>query len=181
MSKGIIGWLLLFLSVVIGLALFLPKASDVHTLAREKKVREAVLKVKSNRVAALRSLKPNLQQSSARVNKLVEALPQDPQLPEILVTLESMGKESGVTLRSILPQVNTREQKVTITMVGDGEFASIENLMGLVAQNSRPMTVASFSMLKPQGNSKSLSFNLGVSVPYRAAELKASPAPGGQL
>jgi Tfp pilus assembly protein PilO len=180
MNRDILGFLFLVLAIVVGVLFFVPKVQEVHTITTDKKAKTALTDSRKARLTALQQVQTLFAQQPDRIKKLSAVLPAQPQIPEVLVSLEAMAKESNVVLTSIVPQVSTKDQSVFATMVGQGDLASVEKLSLLIADNSRPMSIRAISMSKTQ-DGKAISFTLTIRAPYTDANATAAAAASGGI
>ncbi len=172
MNKNLVGWLLLIFAIAFGAAIVRPKIADVRAITLEKDAKLQLLDNKKQRVQDLTTLSNIFAVNQSRVDALISALPQDPQLPELLVSIEAMANQSGVTIQSIVPQVNQKDQQVSLTLVGQADLGGVESFTQTIADNNRPMSIDSLAMTKNSNAGKSLTFNLVIQVPYIAKPAK---------
>ncbi len=165
MNRNGLGLLLLALSIILIIAFVGPQIRQVRGSTIEKYAHAKVLDKKKQRLAALQQLNSVFTTQEDRINRLITTLPQQPEIPEILVSFEAMAKESGIQLAGINPQVDARQQKVTATLTGKGDLGAIEKLAQAIADNNRPLSVLSVSLSRIQETNQ-LNFVMNVAIPY---------------
>lgn len=165
MNRDILGFLLLVLAVVVAVLFFVPKVQEVRSITINKKAKAELAQARDARVQALKQIQTVFAQQPDRIKKLAAVLPSEPQIPEVLVAVEALAKESGVLVSSVVPQVSEQDSAVYLTIVGEGALTSVENLSKLIADNARPMSIPTISLLKSQ-DGKTISFTLTIKAPY---------------
>ncbi len=166
MNRTILTWLLLIVAIGFGIGVLEPKVQDVRSTNQELQAKTIMVTNRKARIGALQTLQQTFGSQPDRITNLISTLPQDPQIPELLITIESMANQSGIGLQSILPQVNTQQHEVDLTLIGGGELGSVENLVHAVGDNARPMSVSSVTLTKDAGTSTHLSFTMVIAAPY---------------
>ncbi len=164
-SRNILGTILFVVAIAFGAGVFWPRVQAVRSISVERTAKDQIATAKTKRLSSLQVLRGAFAQQPDRIAKILSSLPPDPQVPELLVTLDAMAKQNSVTLQSIVPQVNTHDQKVTVSIVGEGDLAATEKLVQSIADNDRPLSIDSVSFNR-SGTSNRLSFSLSLSAPY---------------
>lgn len=165
MSRSFIGYLLILLSLLLtGLVLW-PKMQDVRAATVNRDALREVVETKQTRLESLQKLNSTFKSNTERISRLVSALPQEPEVPEVLVALEAMIGQSGVTVTSISPQVHQRDSVVLTTITGTGVMAEIERFASLVAANDRPMSLRTIVMTE-QTEGSEIRFTATLEIPY---------------
>lgn len=172
MNRSVLSIIILLVTFSFVFTILVPKIQSVRDVTIEQRAKVQIAANKKARLQALEQLAGIFSSQSDRVTNLVATLPQDPELPEVLVSVEAMANQSGITLLSLFPQVDAKSEQINLTMVGEGDLGQIEAIMRSIADNSRPMSLSSFSLVKGQGNR--LSFNAVVSIPYIVTAKSAS-------
>ncbi len=179
MNRDILGFLYIVLAIVLAILFFSPKVQEVRVVTVNKRAKSELVKAREARVQSLKQIQTVFAQQPDRIKKLAAILPAEAQVPELLVMAESMGKEAGVSLTSIVPQTSTQDKVVFVTLIGEGPLPAIETLSKLLADNGRPMSVNTVSLLRSQ-DGKSLSFTMVVRAPYNDPDVAISTAQEGE-
>ena len=169
MNRTLWSWLILLISIGFALGVLVPKIQSVRTITLDKEAKLQMVTNKQARLAALQELQTLFASQQDRVKNLISTLPQTPEVPEVLVTIEALANQSGVAVQSMLPQINNREHQIDLTLVGDAELTNLEAFMQGISDNARPMSVTAFTAVKNQSNSTRLAYNLVVTLPYTVA------------
>ncbi len=164
-SRNLLGTVLFVIAIAFGVGVFWRQVEVVRTVSTERSAKIALAAAKTQRLSSLQVLRGAFAQQTARVDKLLTVLPSEPQVPELLVTIEAMGKQNSITLQSLVPQIDARNQKVELTIVGEGDLAGVEKLAQAIADNDRPLSIDSV-VLNRGASSSRLSFSIAVSAPY---------------
>lgn len=165
MSKNSLGFLFFILAIIVGFVFVWPEATDVRTTTATRDAAKTVETEKAKRYEALLEVQRTFASEQGRVDKIISTLPQEPQIPEVLVTIESMATESGASVFTIAPQTDTSKQQVSVTITGEGELTSIENLVKSFTDNNRPISMTSLSIVRAT-DAKKLNFTMGLSFPF---------------
>lgn len=165
MNRDILGFLFVVLAVVIAVLFFVPKVQEVRVISVDKNAKFELTEARRARVEALKQVQAAFAQQSDRIKKISAVLPSEPQIPEVMVSLEAMAREANIALTSVVPQVSTKDKAVFVTMVGQGSLAATEHLSKLIADNGRPMSVRAVSLLKTQDGT-AISFTMTIRAPY---------------
>lgn len=165
MKYRLLTWLLLIMTAGFAILVLGPKIRHVRALTVEKEAKLRLVANKKTRQLALEELGRRFADQPKRVEALIATLPQEPEVPEILSSIEALTQLNRLTLHSLVPQTDESEHQVNLTIVGEGELGGVESFIRGVGENSRPMSVSSLSLNK--GTATTLSFNLEIAVPYQ--------------
>lgn len=175
MSKGLLGLIMILAALGVGVGLVMPQIGSVHTLSVEADANRQYRDLKEQRLTALTNLKSVFAGQPDQIAKIMTSLPQEPQIPEVLASIEAMAKETGVNFSSITPQNDTHGKRVNVTISGDGDLNTIERFIDALRQNKRPISVTTVNLSRRDDNR--LSYSLGVYFPY--IPTSAGQATGG--
>ncbi|HEY1074871.1 MAG TPA: type 4a pilus biogenesis protein PilO [Patescibacteria group bacterium] len=164
MNRNTLGFLLFILAIMIGVGAVYPKVRSVHMASVQKDAELKVVALKKQRLERLKLLNQTFDTESVKVGKVLSALPNEPAYPEALVSLETIARESGVLIQSLLPQTDTDRQEISITLAGDGGLANVEKFLDSLASNDRPISIAAVSITK--ANAQQVSFTMTVRLPF---------------
>ena len=179
MKNNLLGFLFILGALIFSFSVLVPKIKEVRVTTVEQKALAKVLENKKERVAALQQLNSIFapQQQQDKIKAIMATLPQEPQIPDILVSIEAMIKESNVNFTSITPIVNAAQEEVSVVIAGQAPLGSIEALMNNFVQNNRPISVSATNLTKVENN---IGFNISLIFPFAAEKKAANPAaPGG--
>jgi Tfp pilus assembly protein PilO len=172
MKNNLIGFLLIVGALTIGFGLLAPKIDEVRALSIEQRALKQLLASKKQRKAALQQLTTIFTGKEDQIRAIMATLPQDPQIPDVLVSAEAMIRESNVGITSITPQINPTQQQVYLVLAGQGGLGNIEALMTKIGENNRPMSVSAVSLTKVDNT---IGFNIGITLPYVAQSKPVTP------
>jgi Tfp pilus assembly protein PilO len=165
MNRNLIGIIAIVLAVILGFFLLRPKITSVRDVSIQKEVSLRRVKLKESRLEALRTLSGIFSTQAQDVDALLRALPTEPEIPDVLVTIESMTRESGLSLETIAPSVDKTKQVVSLSLDGKADMAALERFFQAVADNRRPISISQVTMTKDQ-SSNALNYNFIVSFAY---------------
>ena len=166
MSRSVLGFLTFVVALVLAVGFVWPKAAAVRDLGVEEQAKRQISTSKEEKLKDLNTLAQTVGSNTVRIGSIVSILPQSPEIPEALVTIEAIAKANGVNIQSLIPQVDTQKQQVVLTLVGDGDLAGIEGFISNMSDNNRPVSVTTTTLTKsPDGKRINVSF--GLSFPYK--------------
>lgn len=169
MNRSLAGFFSFVIAIVLGVGFVYPKSGAVHALGVEEQAKRAISKNQEAKLAALSQLKKTFSTNSNLVTDLLSVLPQTPQIPETMVSVEAMTKENGIDLRSLTPTIDAPKEQVVLSLTGEGELAAVEGLINDIAANNRPITISSAALVRlSEGNR--ISVSLSLNFPYRGAK-----------
>lgn len=164
MNKNTVGFFLFILAIMIGIGAVYPKIQLVRDVSVQKEAELKVVAIKKLRLERLKLLTQTFDIESLKVSKVLSALPNEPAYPEALVSLETIARENGVSIQSLLPQTDTDEQEISITLAGEGGLTGVEAFLDALPKNDRPISVAAVSITKL--NAQLVAFTLTVRLPF---------------
>lgn len=168
--------LLVIISIMAGYFLLWPFSNQLKEGNIVFAAKEEELKLKKQKLDDLRTLSENFVKAEEDLRILELSMPKEEQIPEILVQIEAMVGEAGLTIGDVNPKKNEKEKKVEVTLSVGGEYANIINLMGLLQENIRPVSISEINLSKgekaEENANQSLTFSLIASFPYQGEEEK---------
>lgn len=179
MNRSLIGIGAAVLGVILGIFLLMPKVNAVRQVTIDKKASLEVVRQKEARIDSLNNLKTAFANQPEEVDSILRSLPLEPEIPDVLVTIESMTRDAGLTLDAISPSVDKTKQLVSVSLSGESDLPALERFFDLVAKNRRPMSLAQVSMNKGQSGN-ALIYNLVINFAYiTEPTTEASPDASG--
>lgn len=165
MNRTIIGISAIVLALIVGVFVLRPKIADVRQVTIDKKVSLERVKQKEARLEALNSLSTAFANQPAEVEGIIRSLPTEPEIPDVLVTIEAMTRDSGLSLDALSPSIDKTKQLVSVSLNGTADLAALERFYQAVSENRRPMSMSQVTMTKSQ-TSNALNYNFVVSFAY---------------
>ncbi len=156
---------ILFLaSLIIGLAVLLPKYQDLSATSASVKIEREKVKIEKEYYSSVLSISEELKDYETELSKIGSSLPEDASLPSLLNFLEKAVSQAGLIIDSISPSSsspspdlkNVREVRVSMTVSGD--YSAFKNLVSILERSSRLIEVEniSFSHQRPSDNEYNL-------------------------
>lgn len=174
MNRSVIGFLAFVVALVLAVGFIWPKANTIRDIGVEEQAKREISKTKQERLAALTTLSQTFAANSTKIDTLVSILPSTPEIPEALVTVEAMARANGIEVKSLTPQNEELKQSVLVTLIGSGELTGIEGFISNVADNNRPISVNSVTLVKSiEGNR--IDMSIGLNFPYRSTKSGSTP------
>ncbi len=166
MNRSVLGFLTFVVALILAVGFVWPKAAMVRDLGVEEQAKRKISASKEEKLKALSTLSQTFAANTTRIDSIISILPQSPEIPEALVTIEAVARANGVNIQSLTPQVDDQKQQVVLTLVGDGDLQGVEGFVANMADNNRPVSVSSTTLTKsPDG--KRLNVSFGLSFPYK--------------
>lgn len=163
--------LLVILSVMAGYFLLWPFSNQLKEDNIALAAKEEELKLKKQKLDDLRELSQNFIQAEENLKSLELAMPEEDQIPEVIVQIEAVVGEAGLAIGDLNPKKNEKEGVVEVILSVDGEYGNIINLIGLLQENIRPVLISEINLSKgekdEEGGGTGLTFSLTVSFPYQ--------------
>lgn len=172
LKKIIIGLICLGLSLVLIFVFVLPLWSAVRESSRFLDEKQEILTATEELLRETERLRQEYQSVSQQANQFLLALPQEEDIPHLLVQLEGMASANGLLLESIQFDVLTEEsqEKAPVLAAGlnilpvritvSGSYEAMKNLLVSLEKSFRPMDIYSIDF--SAGQRKDEPVNLGV-------------------
>jgi Tfp pilus assembly protein PilO len=167
-----------------------PQRATARSIARSAQATE--VQIEQATAEAARASQPQVQQQQPEIRtaylyKLSQAMPTTTDMPNLLLQLSQVVRETGVTLSSISPTAPDPTGMTAITIAVSGDFYSVTDLLyrlrslvgvhnGGLDVTGRLFTIKSVS-LTPGGTGRSLTSNIELKAyTFGAAATAASPS-----
>lgn len=167
MNRSVIGFLSFVVSLILIITVVWPKANAVRDLGVTEQAKKSISHAKAEKLKSLSQVATNFNVNAARIDTILSALPPSPDIPEAIVTIEAIARVTGITIQSVIPQVESQKQQVVMTVLGEGELGAIEGFISSLATNNRPVSVTAVTISK-RSNGSILNFSFGLSFPFRS-------------
>lgn len=161
--KKYIPVLLFFAFILILFILIFPAYNNIRDLRTMIKTKQEVLKNQKEQVQLFQELK-----QSKELEKLDKILPDNPEIPELMIQLETMASQNNLILKSI--NFTESQDEITAQIVLAGSYNVLKNYLKALENNLRLMDVVSLNFQAPKESSFH-DFNLIIKAYY---EPKAS-------
>lgn len=145
--------LLIFVLIVLTLllAIFLawPKVKDLKQINTQVGALQGEKTALDSKIKALEEAQSQIAAAKPSIDTLNIAVPNNPAMPEILVSLESIVGRTGLVLNQLSPAstgegVSSGEAKVTISV--SGSYPNVIRLLETFEKNIRPIKVNSLAL-----------------------------------
>lgn len=168
--------LLVIISIMAGYFLLWPFSNQLKEGNIAFAAKEEELKLKKQKLDDLRALSENFVKAEEDLRILELSMPKEEQIPEILVQIEAMVGEAGLKIGDLNPKKNEKEGKVDVILSVEGEYVNIINLIGLLQENIRPVSIREINLSKGEGTeenaNQAFTFSLTASFPYQGEKGK---------
>jgi len=138
-------------SLILGLAVFLPRYQDLSTVSTSIKKEREKINIEKEYYSSIASTSEELKNYQTELSKVGASLPDDSSLPSLLNFLERAVSQAGLIIKSISPSSssrssdleNVKEEKVSLSV--SGEYSAFKNLIFILERSSRLIEVESIS------------------------------------
>ena len=140
---------LLIVAVIIGGYLLIsPKKANVNTIQNQVKEKEQAVTTKEKEAADLKEIEANLKTAQTQVKDIPSVLPKGDQIPELLIQLDALAKDSSLGLNSVnlTPGTETEKalyQTMNISATVIGSYTNLKTYLDAVEKNMRLLDVTS--------------------------------------
>lgn len=166
-KKTLIILLILIIAIAsVGLLFLKPGFSDIKTLKIRNAQKNDELIRKQMILAKIQSLKEKYEQAEEKIQKIYQVLPLKPDIPGIIVQLETLASENGILLEGISYSIPTKPsktfrpqakdeakekevvvlQKVTFGLQLSGGYQAFKNFLAELESNLRLMDITDISL-----------------------------------
>ena len=159
---------LLCFVVIVGVAYFVinPSISGLKEVNAKIDAKNQEISTLKANINTLNTLKTQLEQAKDTANKLELAVPTKDDIPEILVQIENMAKDSGLKINSIQTTNEDTQGYVPISVSLQGDYIGFSKFLSELETNIRPMTIQTINMAsaKQEEAPNIINFTLGIEV-----------------
>ena len=151
MNRLIVIVILLFVSLILGMLLILPKYEDLSFLRKKIQEKQAELQFKEEYFQDLGEVAEELKKYQSQLSKIDFVLPDDPQLPPLFDYLQKTASQSGLVLKgisvvSVAPGRPVTEIKETsLSLVLSGSYSAFKNFLLTLEKSARLIETESIS------------------------------------
>lgn len=168
---------LLVVVVVIGLGYLViqPTIIELKDLNIQIAAKVKQITTMTEKIDALKYLKAEFAKNTKDLELLGVIIPEDEQVPEILVQLSAIASKSAVQVTSITPKVTSGK---SIFQIGvNGDFSGISSFVDNLEKNSRPIAVQSVSFVPSAAKegTASMTANLSIEI-FTLSNAQTNPA-----
>ncbi|MDO8513151.1 MAG: type 4a pilus biogenesis protein PilO [bacterium] len=146
---------------ILALVTIKPYAFEVRaTNAKIQAFREQTKRTQ-DKINKLNDLKPTLEEYKTKIDDLRLAMPASQQIPEVLVMVEAIARDTGLTISGLDIQPGSDEGEVGVNMSAVGSYDNLSYFTAKLEKNLRPIRIKSMSLSSSAGDSQ-----LSVAVSY---------------
>jgi Tfp pilus assembly protein PilO len=148
----------------IALVFVKPMALRIREVNASVKAYDQQIKEANDKINALRSLQPQLEDKQSEIDALKVAMPAAQQIPEALVMMESIAKNAGLQITGVEIQPGKANNMVSVNVSGLGRYESLFKFTEVLERNIRPIQVQTLSVGKSgdAGDMVSATVSLGL-------------------
>lgn len=154
--------------IIIGaVAYFLinPAISQIRSLNIKLSARGEEISQMEAKLATLNSLETQFNQVQDQVKKLGLAAPSNDQIAEILVQLETIASDSGLTLASVQPIKESNQAAVSVNANLQGNYSGLIDFIKASEKNIRPINIKSINLASAtEGEGSIVDCSLGLEI-----------------
>lgn len=165
MNRSVVGFLSFVIALILAITVVWPKAVEVRDLGVIEQAKKSISQSKTDRLKALTEVTTIFDVNTARIERIMSAVPVSPAIPEAIVTIEAIARINSITIQSVIPQLDSQKQQVVMTVIGEGDLSAIEGFVDSLATNNRPVSVTAMTVSKRTEGAK-LNFSIGLNFPF---------------
>ena len=178
--KKLIGAGLAAIGLILFAVLVWPLFHAVVEAREQIESRNAVLEQKKVVLNKITDLKSKADSRRAEINQLASVLPKEKKMHEVVVNIEDIANQSGITLRDfqsaelISLEGNKDYKTIQVDIDGSGSYQSVLNFIKLLEKNLRIFDVQGFTVsLDTSGaGTDALNFDLKLFTYYLSSDSK---------
>jgi len=135
-----------------------PTYNEVKHLGSLIEIKQAALENQEQQNQLIQELK-----ASKELEKLDQVLPDDPEVPELMIQLETMASQNNLILKSI--NFSENQGEIAAQVILAGSYQAFKNYLKAVENNLRLMDVVNLDFQAPKDSSL-YDFNLTIKAYY---------------
>lgn len=153
------GNLIIAASIIIVIAHFvffvLPQTARIKRINSNLSAAQKVVAVLDDNLAVLKQLQTLQQRQTEDFSRLQVAIPVDPAIEDIYVSLDAIAARTGLTIATVTPgKVEKDEVPVDVTL--SGSYEGIVDFMNSLSSNLRPVTVENVGIASSQSENQTV-------------------------
>jgi len=166
----------LFLALIIGFGLLIPKYQNLNLLKLRIQLKEAELQNEEEYFSKIHIISEDLKKYEEGLAKISSAFPDDSQLPSLFNFIQKTAAQSGLVLKKVVPakSKSIKEELVKegwdseiletgVNLTVAGSYASFKNFVSTLEKTARIIEIESISFTTPQKEGP-IDFNLRIKV-----------------
>ncbi len=119
------------------------------------------------KIAKLREFQPKLAEYSATINDLRTAMPAAQQIPEVLVMVEAIAKNTGLNISGFDIQPSSGGSEVGVGMSASGTYDNLASFTSKLENNVRPIKIKSMAVTSGQGDASQIAVSVSFGILYQ--------------
>lgn len=155
------GLVLLFVAILAWFAVIRPQIAAFSENSLQSRARSVEVSSHQRRIDDLKLIKQQGDVVQSTLDALYLAMPRESQVPEVLVMMESIGANTGVTFTSFNVGSPT-EDEVPVSVSFTGSLSSLSSFINGLSQNVRTANIKSQSMSADPSGNLSVTMQIGL-------------------
>lgn len=157
------------ISVLVLLFITKPLLQDIREKNITYQAKTQDVKKMNETIGELERLKGVLAGATEQIKRLKLAMPASQQLPEAIVMIEALAKESAFHIESFGVSEAASGNEVGASMSGYGTYSSLYNFTEMLENNIRPLKIKSMSISRGKGNGSIVNVSVGLGLLFQGA------------
>lgn len=155
--------------VIAILAVFVvkPLALDARASNAQIKAYQEQSELASAKIDKLNELKPKLTEYKTTIDDLKMAMPAAQQIPEVLVMVEAIAKNTGLNISGFDIQPSSGGTEVGVNMSATGTYANLAGFTSKLESNVRPIRIKTMSISSSASNGQQISVSVSFGILYQ--------------
>jgi Tfp pilus assembly protein PilO len=155
------GLVLLFIAVLAWFAVIRPQIASFSENSLQARARSTEVASYQKRLDDLKQIKQQGSAVQSTLNALYLAMPRESQIPEVLVMMESIGANTGVTFTAFNVGSPTGDE-VPVSVSFGGSLSSLSSFINGLSQNVRTAQIKSQSLSADENGNLSITMQIGL-------------------
>ncbi|MDP3731110.1 MAG: type 4a pilus biogenesis protein PilO [bacterium] len=166
--KKLIGAGIAAIGFILFAILVWPLFYAVVEVREQIEIRNTALEQKKTIIDKIAGLKSMVDSRRTEINQLISVLPKEKKMHEVVVNIEDMANQSGVTLRGFQSaelaslEIDKSHKTIQVDLDGSGSYQSILNFIKLLEKNLRIFDVQGFTVALDTSGTGTGELNLGL-------------------
>lgn len=155
---------------ILALVSIKPLTLEVRTTNAKIKAYQSQSMAMQQKIDKLNELQPKIEQYSTEINNLKMAMPAAQQIPEVLVMVESIARNTSLDISGFDIQPSSGTSEVTVNMQAAGSYENLALFTDKLEKNMRPIAIRTMSVTSANGDAQRVSVAVSFAILFQGKE-----------
>jgi Tfp pilus assembly protein PilO len=159
--------------VIIGVLAFVavrPMSSEVRKTNAKIKANQEQSARTQEKIDKLNELQPKLAVYKEQIKNLKIAMPASQQIPEVLVMVQAIALDAGLSISGFDVQPDSGGGEVGVNMSATGSYDNLSQFTRKLENNLRPIKIKTMNISAADGNSQQVSVSVSFGILYQGKD-----------